>query len=450
MTVHMLTSRTLASFWACRQNIFSRSTASRESSPKIRRICCGTTSSICPIPEQVKAASRKRAHLCSYCLVLGLLDREKTRTKLSASLGSDAGQSRRAWTCWVAAHRPKQPDWKGVDADGQPTEAPELIVLEFELERDQYNPLVQPFERHFSHSSGADTPDSGSQTTVSAGSGPAATLSTNSEGTSSLTTIASTPRPGMHATTSDASTATSRPPSNGQRTGSSKLPRGARPQGLAGIDVDIPLDRIIESTTNHAKPLRALERMRRSGAASGAESPSNDSGSRSARRRRPARAMPSTSGTTGTMDVFAVLSQINDQLGAAPDLETFLKVTVGVIQDVCRFHRVLIYQFDESFNGQVVAELVEWGKTTDLFKGLMFPAADIPAQARQLYMINKVRLLYDRSQQTARVVLRSKEDLEHPLDMTHCYLRAMSPIHIKCECLSCVFSHQDLRRSLRD
>jgi light-regulated signal transduction histidine kinase (bacteriophytochrome) len=136
------------------------------------------------------------------------------------------------------------------------------------------------------------------------------------------------------------------------------------------------------------------------------------------------------------MDVFAILGQINDQLGSAPDLETFLKIVVGVVQDVCRFHRVLLYQFDEAYNGQVVAELVEWGKTTDLYKGLMFPAADIPAQARELYKINKVRLLYDRSQTTARLVLRSKEDLDHPLDMTHCFLRAMSPIHIKCESAS--------------
>jgi len=134
------------------------------------------------------------------------------------------------------------------------------------------------------------------------------------------------------------------------------------------------------------------------------------------------------------MDVFAVLGQINEQLGSATDLEQFLKVCVGVVQDLCRFHRVLLYQFDENYNGQVVAELVEWGKTTDLFKGLMFPASDIPAQARHLYAINKVRLLYDRSQTTARMVLRSKADLDHPLDMTHCYLRAMSPIHIKCEC----------------
>lgn len=64
-------------------------------------------------------------------------------------------------------------------------------------------------------------------------------------------------------------------------------------------------------------------------------------------------------------------------------------------------------------------------------------------------LLDKVRLLYDRGQPTARLVVRSKQDLQTPLvctlpptsqccvlpswqDMTHCYLRAMSPIHLKC------------------
>jgi len=64
-------------------------------------------------------------------------------------------------------------------------------------------------------------------------------------------------------------------------------------------------------------------------------------------------------------------------------------------------------------------------------KGLHFPASDIPAQARALYAINKVRLLYDREQTTARLVCNTREDLETPLDLTHSYLRAMSPIHLK-------------------
>lgn len=331
-------------------------------------------------------------------------------------------------------------------------------MLEFELERDIYNPLMQAFDR--SDYAESDTPDSGSQTTLSRGSGPGRSSSFGSGGNNqasdgSLTTVASTPtpRPGLNTADSGESgssgsmtTAQVQTKSSGQTTQNSgstiRTSRGTgghKPQGLEGIEVDHPLERIIESTTNHAKPLRALERMRRNGpfgeSGSGRGSVGGSGSGRTSRggtrSRRSQRRQQGSA--TGTMDVFAVLGQINEQLGGATDLEAFLKITVGVIQDLCRFHRVLIYQFDEAYNGQVVAELVEWGKTNDLYKGLMFPAADIPAQARQLYKINKVRMLYDRSQTTARLVLRSKEDLDHPLDMTHCYLRAMSPIHIKCE-----------------
>jgi light-regulated signal transduction histidine kinase (bacteriophytochrome) len=46
-------------------------------------------------------------------------------------------------------------------------------------------------------------------------------------------------------------------------------------------------------------------------------------------------------------------------------------------------------------------------------------------------MINKIRILYDREQETARLVCRSLEDAKMPLDLKHSYLRAMSPIHLK-------------------
>jgi light-regulated signal transduction histidine kinase (bacteriophytochrome) len=74
------------------------------------------------------------------------------------------------------------------------------------------------------------------------------------------------------------------------------------------------------------------------------------------------------------------MAEINEQLGAAPNLDIFLKVVAGVIKDLTQFHRVLLYQFDEAWNGQTVAELVDWSVTHDLYKGLHFPASDIPAQ----------------------------------------------------------------------
>ncbi|KAI1814241.1 hsp90-like protein [Poronia punctata] len=156
-----------------------------------------------------------------------------------------------------------------------------------------------------------------------------------------------------------------------------------------------------ESTQVRSKPLRVL---------------------RSARKRR---------GEAGAMEVFDIMSQVQEQLSAAPDLDTFLKILVGIVKELTGFHRVMIYQFDAAFNGKVVAELLDPTKTRDLYHGLHFPASDIPKQARELYKVNKVRILYDRDLETARLVCRTVEDLERPLDLSHGYLRAMSPIHLK-------------------
>ena len=160
-------------------------------------------------------------------------------------------------------------------------------------------------------------------------------------------------------------------------------------------------EELAESTVNHSRPLRIL---------------------RSARKKK---------GEAAAMEVFNIMSQVQEQMADAPDLQKFLKVLIGVVKELTGFHRVMIYQFDQSWNGKVVAELVDPRATKDLYQGLNFPASDIPKQARDLYMVNKVRLLYDRDQETSRLVCRTLEDLENPVDMTHAYLRAMSPIHIK-------------------
>ncbi|KAF2260697.1 hypothetical protein CC78DRAFT_472311 [Lojkania enalia] len=157
----------------------------------------------------------------------------------------------------------------------------------------------------------------------------------------------------------------------------------------------------LESTEITSRPLRVL---------------------RSARKRK---------GEAAAMEVFNIMSQVQEQLAAAPNLEKFLKVLVGIVKELTGFHRVMVYQFDQAFNGRVVTELVDPRATKDLYKGLNFPASDIPKQARELYKLNRVRMLYDRDQETARLICRTIDDLESPLDLTHSYLRAMSPIHLK-------------------
>jgi len=172
--------------------------------------------------------------------------------------------------------------------------------------------------------------------------------------------------------------------------------------GLAGEPYVPSPEDVMESTTSSAKPLRSLASARKG-----------------------------TGGRRRNMNVFQMLNQITDQLVKVTDLQACLKMSVSVIKDLTGYDRVMIYQFDEKWNGQVVAELVDWSRTRDLYRGLHFPATDIPAQARELYKINRVRLLYDRDQPTARMVCKSRDELATPLDMSYTTLRAMSPIHIK-------------------
>lgn len=115
-----------------------------------------------------------------------------------------------------------------------------------------------------------------------------------------------------------------------------------------------------ESTVNMSKPLRVL---------------------RSARKRK---------GEAAAMEVFNIMSQVQEQLANAINLEAFLKILVGVVKELTGFHRVMIYQFDQSWNGRVVTELVDPRATKDLYKGLNFPASDIPKQVR-ISFINGVR-----------------------------------------------------------
>ncbi|EPQ27766.1 uncharacterized protein PFL1_04512 [Pseudozyma flocculosa PF-1] len=288
------------------------------------------------------------------------------------------------WNAWCAAHVPERSG--GDDDDGEMT-----VILEFELVDDPVNPIAsssRPPSPSFDEAARTSGTSTGGTTTQQ--SSPPPSISTvDSDGTVSSTVYQAT---------------TTR-------------------SGLEGQETRHAAEDLRESTQTIHRPLKALSRMRRN----------NESEQRRTRSRRPG-VLPGSGngdGTGGMLDMFGVLSQVNEQLSAQTDLTSFLKVLVGIVRDITLFSRVMVYQFDEAWNGQVVCELVDWSDTNDLYRGLHFPATDIPAQARALYKINKVRLLYDRDQQTARMVCRDASDLETPIDMTHGFLRAMSPIHLK-------------------
>jgi len=131
-----------------------------------------------------------------------------------------------------------------------------------------------------------------------------------------------------------------------------------------------------------------------------------------------------------SMHVLDVMTQTHEQLAVSTNLPTLCNALASIVKDLTGFDRVMVYQFDSLFNGEVVAELGSPPTGQSHFQGLKFPASHIPKQARTLYKKNRVQVLYDRDMPTVKLAYRDAKDLETPLDLTYSYLRAMSPMHL--------------------
>nr|DAZ85349.1 TPA_exp: phytochrome-3 [Monilinia laxa] len=145
----------------------------------------------------------------------------------------------------------------------------------------------------------------------------------------------------------------------------------------------------------------------------------------------PFRTIQRTKNRLGEMEIFHLGCEVQEQLNSATSIASLLDVVVGLVFDLTGFHRVMAYQFDEDDAGLVRAEYIDERASLDLYRGLKFPNTDIPIQARQLYQLNKIRLLYDRTHKTARLMSSSKNYNPKSLNLSSAYLRAMSPVHIK-------------------
>ena len=120
-----------------------------------------------------------------------------------------------------------------------------------------------------------------------------------------------------------------------------------------------------------------------------------------------------------SVEIVGVVHKIAQQFAEATTVESLLDAIVGVTKELTKFSRVMVYEFDKDYNGTVVAELMDPTVSRDVYRGLHFPHTDVPPQARRLYMINKVRVLFDRDQGTSRLVGREVSDVAVPLDLSH-------------------------------
>lgn len=108
--------------------------------------------------------------------------------------------------------------------------------------------------------------------------------------------------------------------------------------------------------------------------------------------------------------------------------EAFVQEGARLVRGLTGFDRVMVYRFDNDGSGEVVAEACRPGIGS--FKGLHYPANDIPQQARALYKRNLLRVIADINAAPVPIVPQLDGD-GRPLDLSLSILRAVSPIHIE-------------------
>lgn len=123
------------------------------------------------------------------------------------------------------------------------------------------------------------------------------------------------------------------------------------------------------------------------------------------------------------------LADAVDRLGATPTFDALAAATVAIYRDLAGYDRVMFYRFDAAGHGEVVAEAKE--DYLEPFLGLHYPASDIPRRARELYLLNRVRVLVDVNYEPVPLLPRLFPPTGEELDMSMSWLRSMSPLHLQ-------------------
>ena len=141
-----------------------------------------------------------------------------------------------------------------------------------------------------------------------------------------------------------------------------------------------------------------------------------------------AECVPVAGADTARTDAALLVKTIIDRLRRTTTFPAFLTSAARQLRAVTGYDRVLIYKFLEDDSGTVVAEAMRPGMQP--FLNLHYPATDIPAQSRALFLRQWLRMIPDTESRPVRIepVLTDKQ---LPLDLSLSTLRSASPIHLQ-------------------
>ena len=138
--------------------------------------------------------------------------------------------------------------------------------------------------------------------------------------------------------------------------------------------------------------------------------------------------IPLAGADTIRTDPATLVKTIIERLRRTTSLKAFLVSAARQIRAVTGYDRVMIYKFLEDESGEVVAEALRAGMPP--FLGLHYPASDIPAQSRALFLRQWLRMI-PQVEDVPIPVTPTLTKKGTPLDLSLSTLRASSPIHLQ-------------------
>ena len=111
------------------------------------------------------------------------------------------------------------------------------------------------------------------------------------------------------------------------------------------------------------------------------------------------------------------------------DTAYYFEQVALLVHGLTGYDNVMVYRFEANWDGEVIAQSRVEAATSYL--GSRFPASDIPAQARELYTKNRIRILTDVGAKVVPIMPLLNPVTQQPLDMTYSALRSLSPIHVE-------------------
>ena len=127
--------------------------------------------------------------------------------------------------------------------------------------------------------------------------------------------------------------------------------------------------------------------------------------------------------------IYTVTRELLPLLQQAGSVDALCQLVAREMKRLTGFGRCLVYRFDADGHGEVLAEQRDEGYHS--YAGHRFPATDVPSQARDLYLVNHIRLIPDANYSPVPLVAAEGAPDPAGVDLSFAALRSVSPVHLE-------------------